>query len=91
MSLTPQEYGSDGDEEANIALGSPLESYDIPIDPPDISPLLTELGPDDFPSYFIERDGRLFHSHGNSPYPLPADTAEQQVRTSSPTSPISFA
>ena len=35
---------------------------------------------DDFLSYyFTERDGRLFHSHGISLYPLPVDTMEQQV------------
>jgi hypothetical protein len=41
---------------------------------------LTELDRDEFPSHFIERDDRLFHSHGNSPYPLPVDTPEHQVR-----------
>ncbi|KAJ7092438.1 S-adenosyl-L-methionine-dependent methyltransferase [Mycena belliarum] len=35
-----------------------------------------ELQPDDFPTYFSERNGRLFHSHGGSPYPLPVDTPE---------------
>lgn len=39
-----------------------------------------ELGPDDFPTYFSERDGRLFHSSTTSPYPLPADAPEQEVR-----------
>ncbi|KAJ6625960.1 S-adenosyl-L-methionine-dependent methyltransferase [Mycena sp. CBHHK59/15] len=37
-----------------------------------------ELLPEDFPTYFSERDGRLFHSHGTSPYPLPVDTPEQE-------------
>ncbi|KAJ7224648.1 S-adenosyl-L-methionine-dependent methyltransferase [Mycena pura] len=37
-----------------------------------------ELGADDFPTYFSERDGRLFHSHDSSPYPLPVDTPEQE-------------
>ncbi|KAK7055516.1 secondary metabolism regulator laeA [Favolaschia claudopus] len=37
-----------------------------------------ELTSDDFPTYFSERDGRLFHSHGRSPYPLPVDTPEQE-------------
>jgi hypothetical protein len=40
---------------------------------------LVELGNDEFPVYFVERDDRLFHSHGNLPYPLPVDTPEQQV------------
>jgi hypothetical protein len=44
---------------------------------------LTEVARDDFPSYFEERDGRLFHSHGGSPYPLPVDTPEQNVTCAS--------
>ncbi|EIN05108.1 S-adenosyl-L-methionine-dependent methyltransferase [Punctularia strigosozonata HHB-11173 SS5] len=28
-------------------------------------------------SFFVERHGRLFHYHGNLPYPLPADELEQ--------------
>lgn len=46
----------------------------------DTSSEVTELEQADFPAYFIERGGRLFHSHGNSPYPLPVDADEQQVR-----------
>ncbi|KAF8882839.1 S-adenosyl-L-methionine-dependent methyltransferase [Infundibulicybe gibba] len=52
--------------------------HDGPPELPDASPLLTELRPEDFPTYFAERDGRLFHSHGCSPYPLPVDTPEQR-------------
>ncbi|KAL9708781.1 hypothetical protein Ac2012v2_007935 [Leucoagaricus gongylophorus] len=37
-----------------------------------------ELEADDFPSYFNEADGRLFHSSPTSPYPLPVDTPEQE-------------
>ncbi|KAH7927187.1 S-adenosyl-L-methionine-dependent methyltransferase [Leucogyrophana mollusca] len=44
----------------------------------DTSSILTELGPDDYPTYFRESEGRLFHSHGDLPYPLPVDAAEQQ-------------
>lgn len=40
---------------------------------------ITEVGEEEIPLYFTERDGRLFHSHGSSPYPLPVDTAEQDV------------
>ncbi|KAI0726961.1 S-adenosyl-L-methionine-dependent methyltransferase [Fomitopsis betulina] len=45
----------------------------------DTSSELIELQPDEFPRYFDERNGRLFHSHGrsDSPYPLPVDAAEQ--------------
>ena len=46
---------------------------------PDATSTLVELSPDEFPSYFSERNGRLFHS-GTSPYPLPVDTPEQRVR-----------
>ncbi|KAJ2980216.1 hypothetical protein NUW54_g11035 [Trametes sanguinea] len=37
---------------------------------------LVEVAQDDIPGYFQERDGRLFHSHGSSPYPLPVDADE---------------
>lgn len=37
-----------------------------------------EIGPNDFPRYFDEVDGRLFHSSPTSPYPLPVDAPEQQ-------------
>lgn len=45
----------------------------------DTSSILTELGADEFPGHFREHGGRLFHSHGNLPYPLPVDGAEQVV------------
>ncbi|KIP05969.1 hypothetical protein PHLGIDRAFT_107563 [Phlebiopsis gigantea 11061_1 CR5-6] len=44
----------------------------------DTSSDVTQLDHTDFPTYFRERSGRLFHSHGNAPYPLPVDTPEQQ-------------
>lgn len=44
----------------------------------DTSSEITEIHQEDFPSYFLERDHRLFHSHGHSPYPLPVDTVEQR-------------
>jgi hypothetical protein len=34
----------------------------------------------DLNDFLMERDGRLFHSHGISRYPLPVDVKEQQVR-----------
>ena len=45
----------------------------------DGSSALTEIVTEECPDYFEERDGRLFHSHGSSPYPLPVDTPEQEV------------
>lgn len=45
----------------------------------DTSDDVVPLTADEFPEYFQERDGRLFHSHGGCPYPLPVDAEEQQV------------
>ena len=45
----------------------------------DTSSDITELDDREIPHYFQERNGRLFHSHGGSPYPLPVDTPEQNV------------
>ncbi|KAJ6588065.1 S-adenosyl-L-methionine-dependent methyltransferase [Mycena capillaripes] len=42
-------------------------------------PECKELTSEDFPAYFNEINGRLFHSHGTSPYPLPVDTPEQEM------------
>ncbi|KAJ7462106.1 S-adenosyl-L-methionine-dependent methyltransferase [Mycena latifolia] len=41
-----------------------------------IDPEFEELQPEDFPTYFSVRNGRLFHSHGSAPYPLPVDMPE---------------
>ncbi|KAG2151080.1 S-adenosyl-L-methionine-dependent methyltransferase [Suillus bovinus] len=46
-------------------------------DASDASSDVTELEELDFPDHFFERDGRLFHSHGSLPYPLPVDGPEQ--------------
>ncbi|KDQ56028.1 hypothetical protein JAAARDRAFT_180238 [Jaapia argillacea MUCL 33604] len=44
----------------------------------DASSTLSTIADEDFPAFFMERDGRLFHSHGQRlPYPLPVDTPEQ--------------
>lgn len=43
----------------------------------DASSVLTQLGNDEFPRHFTEREGRLFHAHGGSPYPMPVDGGEQ--------------
>lgn len=41
---------------------------------------LEELGSDEFPGHFLERNGRLFPSPLSlTPYPLPVDTPEQEV------------
>lgn len=45
----------------------------------DVSSVLEEVDGDDFPQYFQEIRGRLFHSHGSSLYPLPVDANEQHV------------
>ncbi|KAI8996294.1 S-adenosyl-L-methionine-dependent methyltransferase [Trametes punicea] len=44
----------------------------------DTSEDVVEVAQEDIPGYFQERDGRLFHSHGSSPYPLPVDAEEHQ-------------
>lgn len=54
----------------------------------DTSSILTEIGSQDFPNYFFERDNRLFPSqrlfpsHGDlfPSYPFPVDGHEQNVR-----------
>lgn len=56
------------------------DGYDS--DPADASSLV-EVSSDDFPTYFEERDGRLF-TLSSSPYPLPVDTPEQEVRNTKP-------
>ncbi|KAF9239465.1 S-adenosyl-L-methionine-dependent methyltransferase [Melanogaster broomeanus] len=43
----------------------------------DTSSVLTELSADEFSGHFREHAGRLFHSHGDLPYPLPVDGREQ--------------
>lgn len=45
----------------------------------DTSSEITEIDSAEFPQFFQERNGRLFHSHGGSPYPLPVDAPEQNV------------
>lgn len=78
--LDPLDYDSDGDDEARLIANQATTNV-ASTGVPDASPLLVELASEDFPMYFSERDGRLFHSHGASPYPLPADTPEQQVNS----------
>lgn len=43
----------------------------------DTSSTLTEVGSQEFPRFFAERDNRLFPSHGDPPYPFPVDGDEQ--------------
>lgn len=43
----------------------------------DASSVLTQVGNDEFPRHFSEREGRLFPANGRSPYPLPVDGGEQ--------------
>ncbi|CAA7262004.1 unnamed protein product [Cyclocybe aegerita] len=63
--------GDDSDEQGGHNNG------DHHSNPPDASSALVELQSDEFPYYFSERDGRLYHS-SSSPYPLPVDTPEQE-------------
>ena len=41
---------------------------------------LIEISSQEFPTYFVERDNRLFPSHGGPSYPFPVDGHEQNVR-----------
>lgn len=41
-----------------------------------------EVAPHEIPEHFREQGGRLFHSHGACPYPLPVDAEEQTVSRS---------
>ena len=47
----------------------------------DTSSILTEIGSQNFPGYFVERGDRLFPSHGDPDpsYPFPVDVYEQNV------------
>ncbi|KAJ7271148.1 hypothetical protein C8J57DRAFT_1603580 [Mycena rebaudengoi] len=61
------------DEESESRVDGPFPSAEENDDD------VEELSSEDFPGYFSERNGRLFHSHVNvSPYPLPVDTPEQE-------------
>lgn len=55
-------------------------SLDDDDDRSDTSSILTEIGSEEFPLFFVERDDRLFPSHGDPPYPFPVDGYEQNVR-----------
>jgi len=47
--------------------------------PPQPDPEMVELTPEEHAEYFIESEGRLFHS-SDAPYPLPVDGYEIEVR-----------
>lgn len=70
------QYHDDQDVEHDNGDGHDSDSEP---DLPDATAGMVELGSDEFPDYFSERNDRLFHS-STSPYPLPVDTPEQQVR-----------
>lgn len=68
-----------------VALPHPFLQLTDDDDASDASSDVTELEEYDFPDHFFERDGRLFHSHGSLPYPLPVDGPEQAVGATQPT------
>lgn len=78
--LAPNNHGhpSNGGN-ANSNMPSSGADDDDDDDRSDTDSDITEVDAADIPLYFTERDGRLFHSHGSSPYPLPVDAAEQNV------------
>lgn len=66
------------------ALTVPPDEHDVEDDDgaSDASSDVTELGNEDFPRYFDERAGRLFHSHGiSSSYSFPVDGTEWKVHS----------
>ncbi|KAF8841653.1 S-adenosyl-L-methionine-dependent methyltransferase [Paxillus ammoniavirescens] len=83
IELTNRHNMQDNDNSAAVsgipASGNTRGSDDDDDGSSDTSSILTELGADEFSPHFRERDGRLFHSHGDLPYPLPVD-GEEQVR-----------
>ncbi|PSR87015.1 hypothetical protein PHLCEN_2v5273 [Hermanssonia centrifuga] len=72
LNATYSDSSSESDSPDEIAPPWPESDHS------DTSSDVTELDQDDFPNYFEERNGRLFPSHGNPPYPLPVDADEQQ-------------
>ncbi|PIL25697.1 hypothetical protein GSI_11447 [Ganoderma sinense ZZ0214-1] len=67
------------DMDGHDAHSDPYQSDDDDDDSnSDTSDAVVEVSADEFPGYFQERGGRLFHSHGRSPYPLPVDAEEHQ-------------
>ena len=72
----------DSSNELNGTHNGHEDSEDYSSDSPDASmSQLEEIGPDEFPAYFSEINGRLFPSTlvSSTPYPLPVDTPEQEV------------
>ncbi|KAK2460438.1 hypothetical protein APHAL10511_007603 [Amanita phalloides] len=53
------------------------EEEQVPLPQADAAEI-EEIRTEEFPSYFIERDGMLFHSVPTAPYPLPVEGHEQQ-------------
>ncbi|KAF7297382.1 Methyltransf-25 domain-containing protein [Mycena indigotica] len=73
MSNTDNNNTSESDDDDNSSVSSGGFS-DAAAGEPDME----EIGSHEFPDFFTERDGRLFHSHPTAAYPLPADTPEQE-------------
>ncbi|KAH9915971.1 S-adenosyl-L-methionine-dependent methyltransferase [Epithele typhae] len=75
--LPPPSDDSDSDPSSYNHTHHPSSSDDeddVCIDETDV----VEVPANEIPGYFLERGGRLFHSYGNCPYPLPVDADEQQ-------------
>jgi len=75
MAIEPPCMAQNGDPDSDY---NPDDSdYDGEDARSDTSSEIDEIEAEEFPLYFVERNGRLFHSHGGSPYPLPVDAEEQ--------------
>lgn len=75
----PPSNGTNGFHATTDPLTDNSESDGSVSDSDDDASSVVQIEQDEFPGYFSERGGRLFHA-STSPYPLPVDTPEQEVR-----------
>jgi hypothetical protein len=75
---SPHPNGNNSDSPHDTEAETSANGSEYTSDIADETSSMIELSPEEFPSYFSERDNHLFHS-SSSPYPLPVDGPEQQV------------
>ena len=75
---SPHPNGNNSDSPHHTDAEASVNGSEYASDIADETSSMVELSPEEFPSYFSERDNHLFHS-SSSPYPLPVDGPEQQV------------
>lgn len=79
QSLTMPVQDHDMSDEEHRDQDESSSSEDEQGTPPQPDSDMEELTAEEHATYFIEKDGRLYHSN-DSPYPLPVDGHEQEVR-----------